>query len=313
MTRTQRLALLAAILMAPAGPAMADDSIAQAILADTTPYVPPPDTPTDHTTVNWQQWVEAAESAQQLVDMPITDWGLLPDPVPDEYPGPILANEQEESFFGARTPWLVDGERYDIQTLRLGARQEGEASWYGPGFNGRLTASGEIFDMHELTAAHRTLPLPSFIRVTNLSNQQTVIVKVNDRGPYHNNRILDLSYAAARRLDIAGVARVSIEPVERGPTGHARGGKPLPSETVYSVLVGSLLDEDLAHLLQTRLQTWLPPGIPVNIKPLPGPLQVFRVEVGPLLSRLEVNLFIRTMRAVRSGLAPEVPRVRLGR
>jgi len=313
MTRMQRLTALAITLITPALPATADDSIAQAILADTTPYQPPSDEPPETSTVNWQQWIEAAESARQLVDMPVNSWGLLPDAAPDSYPDMTVLSEDDDELFGARAPWLVNGERYDIVTLRLGQRQEGEASWYGPGFHGRLTASGEVFDMNELTAAHRTLPLPSFIRVTNLSNQQTVIVKVNDRGPYHGNRILDLSYAAARRLGIVGTGRVALEAVERGPSGGARAGTPLPSKTVHSVLVGGFRNEDNAHLLQARLQARLPDGIPVNIKPLPGPVSIVRVEVGPLLSRQEASLFIRTVRAARSGLAPDVPRVRPGR
>lgn len=311
MTHMQRLALLAAALIAPAS-ALANDPIADAILAENIPFVPGP---LETATVNWQQWVEAAESARHLVETPISTRGLLPDPVPDDYPElPLLDNDDShDGFYGARAPWLVKGERYEVRTLTLGRSQEGEASWYGPGFNGRPTASGEIFDMHQLTAAHRTLPLPSFIRVTHLGNQQSVIVKVNDRGPYHSNRILDLSYAAARRLGIVGTARVSIEPVEGGPTGHHRSGTPLTRETVYSVMLGEFADEDQAHQLQTRILTKVPPGIPVNISHLPGPLQISQVEVGPLLSSLEVNLLIRSLRAVRTGLVVDVPRVRLGR
>ena len=92
-------------------------------------------------------------------------------------------------------------------------RQVGVASWYGPGFHGRLTASGERFDQNDLTAAHRNLPLGSEVRVTNLENGRTVTVEINDRGPYVKNRVLDLSKAAARRLGIIenGVAKVRIE------------------------------------------------------------------------------------------------------
>ena len=97
--------------------------------------------------------------------------------------------------------------------------QTGVASWYGRQFHGRKTASGETFNMNAMTAAHRTLPLNCYIRVTNKDNGKSVIVKVNDRGPFHGNRILDLSYAAAKRLDIthAGTGNVSIERVD-GPS-----------------------------------------------------------------------------------------------
>jgi len=92
-------------------------------------------------------------------------------------------------------------------------RQTGVASWYGPGFHGRRTASGERFDQNDLTAAHRNLPLGSEVRVTNLENGRSVTVEINDRGPYAKNRVLDLSKAAARRLGIIenGVAKVRIE------------------------------------------------------------------------------------------------------
>ena len=96
--------------------------------------------------------------------------------------------------------------------------QTGVASWYGRQFHGRKTASGETFDMNGLTAAHRSLPLNCYIRVTNKENGKSVVVKVNDRGPFHGNRVLDLSYGAAKRLGVtnAGVAKVSIERVD-GP------------------------------------------------------------------------------------------------
>lgn len=96
--------------------------------------------------------------------------------------------------------------------------QTGVASWYGRQFHGRKTASGETFDMNEMTAAHRSLPLNCFIRVTNKQNGKSVVVKVNDRGPFHGNRVVDLSYGAAKRLGItnSGTAQVSIERVD-GP------------------------------------------------------------------------------------------------
>lgn len=94
--------------------------------------------------------------------------------------------------------------------------QTGMASWYGRQFHGRKTASGETFDMHALTAAHRTLPLNCYVRVTNQTNGKSVVVKINDRGPFHGNRVLDLSYGAAKQLGItdAGTAKVSIERVD---------------------------------------------------------------------------------------------------
>jgi rare lipoprotein A len=93
--------------------------------------------------------------------------------------------------------------------------KKGIASWYGPGFHGRKTATGEIFDMYEMTAAHKTLPIPSYAQVTNLENNKTVVVRINDRGPYVGNRLLDLSYAAAKKLGIhhEGTGKVEIKAI----------------------------------------------------------------------------------------------------
>jgi len=82
-------------------------------------------------------------------------------------------------------------------------REQGTASWYGKKFHGQKTSSGEVYDMYAMTAAHKTLPIPSYARVTNLANGKSVVVRVNDRGPFHSERIIDLSYAAAYRLDIS--------------------------------------------------------------------------------------------------------------
>ena len=92
------------------------------------------------------------------------------------------------------------------------------ASWYGPGFHGKKTASGERFDMYAMTAAHRTLPLSSYAEITNLKNHRSVIVRINDRGPYHGRRALDLSYAAAKQIGIRGTGAVQIKPLGRDQT-----------------------------------------------------------------------------------------------
>lgn len=93
--------------------------------------------------------------------------------------------------------------------------KQGVASWYGPGFQGKKTANGEIFDMYEMTAAHKTLPIPSYAQVTNLENNKTVVVRINDRGPYSGNRLMDLSYAAAKKLGIQseGTGKVEIKAI----------------------------------------------------------------------------------------------------
>lgn len=311
MPLIHRLALLATLFV-PSALWADDELLASELLADTP--VAASATSAETASGNWQQWMEAADTPPSEHAPPITSWGLLPDSTPDTYPPlPLLDLRHDDNHYGAKAPWLVRGEPYQIRQLTLGNRQEGEASWYGPGFHGRRTASGEVFDMHQLTAAHRTLPLPSFVRVTHLGNQQSVIVKVNDRGPFHGNRILDLSYAAARRLGISGTAHVAIEEVDQGKTGHHRKGRSLPRDTAYSLLLGNFRDSRQAENLQHRLISKLPPGIPVSITNVPGPLRMARVEVGPLLSAMEVNLLVRSLRAVRMGLIEDLPRLRTAR
>ena len=122
----------------------------------------------------------------------------------------------------------VFGKRYQVRASSDGYRERGVASWYGRPFHGRPTSSGEMYDMHEMTAAHTTLPLPTWVEVTNLSNGKRIVVKVNDRGPFVANRLIDLSYAAANALDIVrtGTARVEIRALGAKPpvTTAARSG-----------------------------------------------------------------------------------------
>ena len=114
---------------------------------------------------------------------------------------------------GGNKDYTVRGISYQVMKSAVGYTQEGNASWYGSKFHGHLTSNGEIYNMYTLSAAHKNLPLPSFVKVTNLNNGQTITVRVNDRGPFHHDRIIDLSYGAAHRLDMlkSGTTRVSIE------------------------------------------------------------------------------------------------------
>ncbi|HMH20110.1 MAG TPA: septal ring lytic transglycosylase RlpA family protein [Burkholderiales bacterium] len=124
---------------------------------------------------------------------------------------------------GANNPYTVLGRKYvPYQSLRP-YRQRGIASWYGRKFQGRRTTSGERYDMYAMTAAHTLLPIPSYVRVTNLSNGRSIIVRVNDRGPFHAERIIDLSYAAAYKLGYvgAGSARVEVEAILPGKPAAA--------------------------------------------------------------------------------------------
>jgi len=116
---------------------------------------------------------------------------------------------------GNRSPYEVLGKRYRVMSSEEGYFERGVASWYGEKFHGHKTSNGEIFDMYEVSAAHKSLPIPSFLKVTNLDNNRSIVVRVNDRGPFHGDRIIDLSYAAAVKLGYAdrGTARVELEAI----------------------------------------------------------------------------------------------------
>lgn len=143
----------------------------------------------------------------------------LPDPIP---------RAELPSRYGNPASYVVHGKKYHTWDSADGYREEGIASWYGTKFHGRRTSSGEPFNMFTLTAAHRHLPVPTYVRVTNLDNQRSTIVRVNDRGPFHPNRIIDLSYAAAVKLGFEdhGTARVSVEAIVAKAPRNQTGTQP---------------------------------------------------------------------------------------
>ena len=118
--------------------------------------------------------------------------------------------------YGNHSPYTVLGKTYTVLPTSKGYHERGIASWYGSKFHGRRTSSGEPYDMHLATAAHKSLPLPTYAEVTNLDNGRKMIVKINDRGPFHEDRIIDLSYAAAIKLgvDQTGTARIDVRAID---------------------------------------------------------------------------------------------------
>ena len=136
--------------------------------------------------------------------------GLDPAHVREVIPGPV-----RRTSAGNRSPYTVNGRTYQVMRSEEGYRERGFASWYGEKFHGHKTSNGEIYDMFQLSAAHKSMPIPGFLRVTNLENNRSIIVRVNDRGPFHSDRVLDLSFAAAYMLDFhnKGTAMVEIEAI----------------------------------------------------------------------------------------------------
>jgi rare lipoprotein A len=151
------------------------------------------------------------------------------------------------SRYGNPTEYYVDGRTYEVMKSSTGYKTRGIASWYGTKFHKQRTSSGEPYDMYVMTAAHKTLPLPTYVKVKNLNNGRVAVVKVNDRGPFHADRVIDLSYAAALKLGVfpKGTAPVEIETL-MGPAGQAHYY--LQAGAFSSEVLAKRLKEKLAHI-----------------------------------------------------------------
>lgn len=204
----------------------------------------------------------------------------IPDAVPRVEP---------PSRYGNPDSYVVFGERYHVLDSADGFRQRGTASWYGTKFHGRRTSSGETYDMYLMTAAHKTLPLPTYVRVTNLDNDKSIIVRVNDRGPFHDGRIIDLSYAAALKLGVVSTGTAPVEVIAIDPKAFHAGDTPpepavvaeTPTENIGAnvfIQLGAFSSADNALELKGTLEV---AGLrPVTISPHAGD-GLFRVRLGP--------------------------------
>jgi rare lipoprotein A len=239
------------------------------------------------------------------------DFNVIKDAAPD---APVDVSqvpdaepvEEPLSAYGNRNPYTVLGETYELVPTIKGFRQSGGASWYGKKFHGLKTSSGEKYDMYKMTAAHRNLPLPTYIRVTNKANRKSVIVKVNDRGPFHSERILDLSYAAAAKLDMlkTGTAQVEIEALDPAefqrklgtsgkPTGSAASTDIAAGSNFY-VQVGAFGELANATALQSKLLELI--YAPVVIARTEAPALVHRVQIGPFFTLADADKVAQIIR-----------------
>jgi rare lipoprotein A len=231
------------------------------------------------------------------------DWG--PDKeidmshVPDAVP-----RYENRTIAGNKNPYTVLGKTYYLMEDERAYIERGKASWYGFKFNGERTSNGELYDMFAMTGAHKTLPIPSYVRVTNLDNRTSVVVRINDRGPFHAGRIIDLSYAAAQRLGItrAGTGNVEVEVVvpegdprpplrmrkqdkvarDSGLVSQAEAGSKsadskLPEGTYLQVAAFGVEKsaKQFASSVKSRLK------FPVVISVIKSPNPLYRVRVGP--------------------------------
>lgn len=203
------------------------------------------------------------------VATPPADPLTVPDAVPRVEP---LSTRGNPAFYE------VMGKRYFVQQSAAGYIERGVASWYGPGFHAASTSNGERYDMYAMTAAHKTLPLPSYVQVTNLSNGKSIIVRVNDRGPFKDGRIIDLSFTAAAKLDMqrAGTALVEVRAITPGQS--AAPGAAL--KTLY-VQAGAFGESGNADRLAAQLRSKGYPQAQVRSDLVAG-RSLYRVRIGPI-------------------------------
>lgn len=199
------------------------------------------------------------------------------DPALIKRPNPA---PEPRSAYGNHSPYTVLGKTYHVLPSASGYRERGTASWYGTKFHGRSTSSGEPYDLYQLTAAHRSLPLPTWVEVTRLDTGKTITVRVNDRGPFHPDRIIDLSWAAARELgmDHLGTAPVEVRAITFGD-GH--GTSPRPASLPVYIQAGAFSEKARAKNLERELRrAGLKPVSISRARTRAG--RLWRVRLGPV-------------------------------
>jgi rare lipoprotein A len=235
--------------------------------------------------------------------------GRIPD-----LPGNAVPRPEPRSKYGngrdlGNGPqYEVFNKTYTVMQSSAGYQERGVASWYGKKFHGNLTSNREVYDMYEMTAAHKTLPLPAYVRVRNLRNNKSIVVRVNDRGPFVNNRIIDLSYSAALKLDMIrdGTSLVEVTAISfdepkgdrptstREPTRPAIVSTPAVSSNRIFVQVGAFGDRDNA---ERRLAMLSQSGIDnafVHEDTSTSPA-LYRVRIGPVAGVIQYDLLVEEL------------------
>lgn len=251
-------------------------------------------------------------------------WDVDVSNIPDAEPTPFTGSYK-------KNPYTVLGKTYYPISSAIGYTSIGTASWYGTKFHGQATANGELYDLYGMTAAHKTLPLPSYVKVTNLDNGRSVVLRVNDRGPFHSDRVIDLSFAAAKKLGYAevGTARVKVEGIDPAQWQKTHSSvttvtksetiqvaatpnapikeytppvdqhvQPNETNTVKNGLylqVGAFANPDAAELLRQRLMGVTTTPVFINAV-AQGKTQLYRVRLGPIVNQQEV---LNTQQAIR--------------
>jgi rare lipoprotein A len=207
---------------------------------------------------------------------------------------------EEAQSRGGNKNYQVRGINYNVLSSAEGFKETGIASWYGQKFHGHLTSNGEIYDMYGMSAAHKSLPLPTYLKVTNVENNNWVIVRVNDRGPFHPSRIIDLSYSAAYQLDIlkTGTAKVEIQSITDFKQSFKKS-----SDVVKKVIDTAELKKQYIQVLATRSSD-LAKSTANNLAEhyqqkviWPTSKGIFRVQIGPISDSNELTRILTLLRA----------------
>ncbi|TQV68312.1 septal ring lytic transglycosylase RlpA family protein [Exilibacterium tricleocarpae] len=222
-------------------------------------------------------------SAPLQVPKPEPKDGGPPQPVDVSGVKDAVPRVERRTRAGNSSPYTVLGNTYHVLKSSHGFRQTGIASWYGTKFHGRTTANGETYDMYAMTAAHKSLPIPSYVQVKNLENGRSVVVRVNDRGPFHGDRIIDLTYAAAAKLGFVdqGIAKVEVVALEADPQ-LAGSAAAIPSDAVRQPFLqaGAFGSQSAALALRQRLTKLT--ALPVTVKRGATGDSLYRVHIGPI-------------------------------
>jgi len=201
---------------------------------------------------------------------------------------------------GNKSPYEVFGKTYWVLPSNKGYKKSGVASWYGTKFHGRLTSNGEIYNMYGMTAAHKSLPIPSYARVTNTENGRSIVVRINDRGPFHDERLIDLSYVGAMKLGYAdkGTANVLIEAIDTEPKPKKATPPPAPQtqvaktatgETGQYLQVGAFTDMATAQQLKNKIRSLTSQPIVLRTQD-----KLHKLWIGPIADNIEL-LSIKAM------------------
>ncbi len=242
-----------------------------------------------------------ASQGKQFDDIP-PEIARIPDAVPRVEP---------LSKFGNPESYVVLGQRYGTLPSSRGYVEHGLASWYGRDFQGHKTSSGEIYDIYAMSAAHKTLPLPTYARITNLNNRRSIVIRINDRGPFHEDRLIDLSYAAAVKLGVVktGTALVEVRAID--PRHPESDSEPfLAAQTTKTQATA-----DATEHLENRRTAMTSPPKSVNVQVTPRPAPELTVESTtklvsePIPSRLDTPV---TTADDRRSLAGEAIYLQLG-